>query len=324
MTQRTIWTLTDDKIGMINQALGLAEAVARTDGDWRIVEKKIAPAAPWKWLPSQLWPAGVDGVGPDGDALDPPWPDLVVSCGRSAVGPAHAVKRMSGGGTFVVHAQHPRIGPGRFDMVVAQSHDRLSGSNVMVIRGSLNRIAAEKLAAGADRFGPMLADLPRPLVAVLIGGDNKVYRLTPAVTRRLADDLARLVEEGGYGLAVTPSRRTGTKNEAVLRERLAGTAAVVWDGTGANPYLGFLGLADAIIVTCDSVNMVSEACSTGKPVHVVDLEGGGDSKFGRFHREMRDAGITRPFDGTIESWSYPSMDETARVAAEVRRRMATA
>lgn len=324
MTQRTIWTLTDDKIGMINQALGLAEAVARIDGDWRIVEKKIAPAAPWKWLPPLLWPAGVDGVGPDGDALDPPWPDLVVSCGRTAVGPALAVKRESDRNTFIVNAQHPRISSERFDLFVAQSHDVLSGSNVMVIRGSLNRITAEKLAVAAEHFRPMLADLPRPLVAVLIGGDNKVYRLTPAVTRRLADDLARLAEAGGYGLAITPSRRTGADNETILRERLAGSAAVVWDGVGENPYLGFLGLADAIVVTCDSVNMVSEACSTGNPVHVVDLEGGGDSKFERFHRELRDAGVTKPFAGTIESWSYPAMDETERVAAEVRRRMGLA
>jgi hypothetical protein len=249
---------------------------------------------------------------------------LVVSCGRTAVGPALAVKRESDRNTFIVNAQHPRISSERFDLFVAQSHDVLSGSNVMVIRGSLNRITAEKLAVAAEHFRPMLADLPRPLVAVLIGGDNKVYRLTPAVTRRLADDLARLAEAGGYGLAITPSRRTGADNETILRERLAGSAAVVWDGVGENPYLGFLGLADAIVVTCDSVNMVSEACSTGNPVHVVDLEGGGDSKFERFHRELRDAGVTKPFAGTIESWSYPAMDETERVAAEVRRRMGLA
>jgi mitochondrial fission protein ELM1 len=78
--------------------------------------------------------------------------------------------------------------------------------------------------------------------------------------------------------------------------------------------------ADAIIVTVDSVNMVTEAAATGKPVHVIDLPGGSD-KFRRFHAAMVEAGITRPFTGAIEHWSYTAPDDTARVAAEIRRRM---
>ena len=94
-----------------------------------------------------------------------------------------------------------------------------------------------------------------------------------------------------------------------------------WDGAGENPYFGYLALADAIVVTGDSVAMVSEACATGKPVHVYGLPGG-SAKFERFHQDMRDAGCTRPFHGVIEKWTYQPPDETARVAAEIRRRMA--
>jgi mitochondrial fission protein ELM1 len=96
--------------------------------------------------------------------------------------------------------------------------------------------------------------------------------------------------------------------------------AVFWDGRGDNPYLGYLGLADALIVTVDSVTMISEAAATGKPVHVAELEGG-SAKFRRFHAGMREGGITRPFAGRIEDWSYPPLDETGRVAAEVKRRL---
>ncbi len=75
-----------------------------------------------------------------------------------------------------------------------------------------------------------------------------------------------------------------------------------------------------ILVTADSVNMVSEAAATGKPVHVIDLPGGSD-KFRRFHTAMVAAGITRPFTGAIEHWSYTAPNDTARAAAEIRRRM---
>jgi hypothetical protein len=63
--------------------------------------------------------------------------------------------------------------------------------------------------------------------------------------------------------------------------------------------------------------MISEAAATGKPVHILDLAGG-NAKFARFHAAMQAAGITRPFIGRIESWSYPIRDDTARAGAALR------
>src|SRR3546814_20453175 len=94
--------------------------------------------------------------------------------------------------------------------------------------------------------------------------------LVPYTTlfRSLAGQLATLARDG-WGLMITPSRRTGRRNEEILRRALAGLPAEIWDGAGENPYFGSLALADHVVVTGDSVNMVSEAASTGKPVHVV-------------------------------------------------------
>ncbi|HEY9147010.1 MAG TPA: ELM1/GtrOC1 family putative glycosyltransferase, partial [Thiobacillus sp.] len=92
------------------------------------------------------------------------------------------------------------------------------------------------------------------------------------------------------------------------------------DGTGENPYLAYLALADYVVVTADSVNMVSEACTTGKPVFVVELEGG-NRKFRLFHEAMRARGYTRPFAGKLESWRYPALDDVGRVAQEIRNRL---
>ena len=122
------------------------------------------------------------------------------------------------------------------------------------------------------------------------------------------------------GIAITPSRRTAEGALRLVRERLAGMPYFLWDGSGDNPYFGMLGLADAVLVTADSVSMVSEAAASGKPVHIVDLDGG-SVKFARFHAAMRDAGIARPFDGSIESWRYPPPDDTARAGEEIRRRL---
>jgi uncharacterized protein len=121
---------------------------------------------------------------------------------------------------------------------------------------------------------------------------------------------------GGSAL-VTPSRRTGAEGLKLVQDRLAGLPAAIWDGAGDNPYFAYLALADALLVTADSVSMISEAAATGKPVHILDLDGG-NAKFARFHQLMRQAGITRPFAGHLESWSYPIPDDTARAGSALR------
>jgi len=189
----------------------------------------------------------------------------------------------------------------------------------VVTLGALHGVTPAALAAAAAIWGPRLEKLPRPRVAVLLGGGNRAYSLGEREGRKIAAALAALAA-GGAGLMVTPSRRTPPAGIAEVRAALAGHAAVVWDGTGDNPYLGFLALADAVLVTADSVNMVSEAAGTGRPVHVIDLPGG-SARFRRFHRAMREAGVTRRFAGRLEEWSYPVPDDTARAARAVAQRL---
>jgi uncharacterized protein len=232
------------------------------------------------------------------------------------------VKRASGGQAFWVQVQDPRSFRNEIDLIVAPRHDPAPGGNVFRTLGAVHRVTPEKLAADAARWTPTFAALSRPLVAVLIGGDNSVYRLTEERFGSLCDRLVALAKSG-VGLAITPSRRTGNTQSAMLQKRLAGLPAFIWDGSGDNPYFAMLGAADAIIVTADSVSMVSEAASTGKPVHIIELEGG-SAKFARFHQAMREAGITRPFNGTLETWHYAPLDDTARAAAEIRRRLGKA
>jgi mitochondrial fission protein ELM1 len=313
------WVLTDGKAGTHNGALGLAEAVGLP-----VVDKHIRSALPWRWLPPLLWPKGVLGAGAGGDPLDPPWPRLIVSAGERAVGPALEIKRRAGGTAFCVHIQHPRVDPARFDLVVAPAHDRLSGGNVRVTVGALHRVTRDLLADAATRFAPAFAHLPRPLVAVLVGGANRVYRFNHSAAERLADGLAAMARDSGCGLLVTTSRRTGAANEALLRERLQGLPVEFWDGTGENPYFAYLALADALVVTGDSVNMVSEACFTGKPVYVFNLPGGARSKFGQFHKALAESGATRPFAGRLETWPCTALDERAPLADEIRHRLRNA
>lgn len=317
------WILTDGRKGMENQCLGLAERVADELDGLTIVTKRIHPRAPWKWLPESLfgrpWPLPFLALGKDSDPLGPPWPQLVIACGRKTVAYSAAIKRISGGRTFVVQTQDPRLSPRYFDLVVPPKHDNLTGENVLPILGSPNRITPQKLAEGVNQMEGQFDALPHPLVAVLIGGSSRHLSLDAETMERLVDQLARLADDG-HGLMITTSRRTGDKVETLLRSKLRGDNIHIWNGTEPNPYFAMLGLADHILVTEDSTNMVTEAAATGKPVHIIPLKGR-SPKFERFHAEMKSAGITRTFDGTLETWDYQPLDETGRAARVIAERL---
>ena len=315
MNAALTWILHDGKVGLRNQALGVAEAV----GLYPIADKRLVIRYPWKMLPPALWLKALAAPGPDGDHLAPPWPRLVIGAGGRAAAPALAVKDASGGNCFVVQIQDPKIAPSRFDLMIVPEHDRVRAANVMVTHGAVHRVTRDKLDTAAREWESRLAFLPRPRIAVLIGGNNGIYRFGPEEMRPLAAQLAALAR-AGIGLMITPSRRTGAESEAILRATLDGLAAYIWDGEGENPYFGLLGLADHVIATADSISMITEAGATGKPVHVVALPGG-SAKFERFHKGMRDSGITRPYTGDLEVWDYAPRDDTARAGARIRQMM---
>ena len=308
--------MTTGEAGMVSQVVGLAEAVGLP-----FVEKTVRTRPPWSWLPGHRCPGVLKGgLAPGSDPVAPPWPELLITCGRRSAAVSIAVGKASQGRTFRVHVQNPHTPLGCFDLITPPRHDRLEGANVIATRGALHRASPGRLAGQAEKFARRFAHLPRPLVAVLIGGDSRNFRLTAEATASFADKLAALSESAGAGLMVTTSRRTGAANEAIVRRKLEGTGAYIWDGNGENPYFAMLGLAEHIVVTGDSVSMVSEAGSTGKPVYVVALEGG-SARFSDFHRELEREGVTRPFTGELDQWTYKPVNDTLEISQIVRHRL---
>src|SRR3982751_5953643 len=157
-TAPTVWVLHDGKPGMASQALGLAEATG-----FAFIEKPLRVRRPWAWLPPQLWIAPLRGAEAEIVNLRPPWPDLVIGCGRNAAMPALAIRRASGGRTLAVQIQDPRVGRGEFDLMVVPEHDRLRGPRVLVTQGAIHRVTPARLDAERRRF-PELEKLPRPIL----------------------------------------------------------------------------------------------------------------------------------------------------------------
>jgi mitochondrial fission protein ELM1 len=315
-TDDVCWVLTTGEAGMRSQARGLAEAIGLP-----VTEKRIAVRPPWSWLAGGLLPMPLSALDARGDPLTPPWPRLVVSCGRRSVGPALAVKRLSGGCTIAVHVQNPRIGRGKFDLVTAMAHDGIRGPNVVLVRTALHHITQARLAAARREWRSRLAPDSAPLLGVLVGGDNRSYRLTGAVTARLVRILRSAHARRGMKAAVTPSRRTGEAGKRMLAEALRqGSLGTFWNEAEPNPYLGILALADRLIVTSDSISMISEALAAGRPVHVLPLEGHG-RRHDTFLQHLAANRLVSRIEGDDLDWSFAGqepIDATAATATRIR------
>ena len=227
------------------------------------------------------------------------------------------VKRASRGRTFTTILKDPRTGPRSADLVWAPSYDRIRGPNVIKTLTSPHRVSADRLGAARNKPDPRLEARRGPRVAVLVGGPSWHARFGQHDGERLLAGLEGLLA-GGASLMITPSRRTPERLLSGLRELGASQMVFVWDGQGENPLVPMLALADAILVTADSVNMISEAVATGSPVLLFELAGQ-SRRHRTFLEELRRLGAIRPFRGQVEQFEYERLDSTPLIAEAVAR-----
>ncbi len=263
-----VWAVTGARAGDRAQILALAEALG-----WPVEEKRLAHNLMAAMPNLLLGGSRLSLKARAADPLEAPWPDLVIASGRRSAPIVRWIQQRSGGRARLVHIGRPWAPLKHFDLIVSTPQYHLpQAPNVLHNTLSLNRVDPRCLEAAAASWAPRLADLPQPMIALIVGGDARPYVLDPVAAAQLgraANDLAKA--EGG-SLLVTTSRRTRPDAVAALF-----TAVSVpcfrhdWAAGGENPYFGFLALAESLIVTGDSASMLSEACATGKPLRVFGL-----------------------------------------------------
>lgn len=313
---RAAWALCDGRLGTASKVVGLGQALGLESELHAVAPRRLwGMLAPWGPVDPRERIGGGDG------RFSPPWPELALAAGRRTIPYLRALRRASEGAVFTVLLQNPRTALDVADLVWCPAHDGVGGPNVVTTLTTPHRMRPDDLARLRVRSADALGDLPSPRVAVCLGGPNGAYRYDAASLNRLAACLGALARQGA-SFMITPSQRT---TGALFAAAAAGTRSArrqVWTRTGPNPYWSFLARADAVIVTADSVNMVSEACVTGRPVLVFEPNGG-SAKFERFHGALREYGATRRLTERSdlgETWSYAPLDAAPVIAGEIARR----
>lgn len=315
-----VWVLDDPRAASSNEVIGIAE---------RLGVPHIRVPLSWNWRAhlGPILPRGsLSGVG---TGRVPPWPlsaprgpALALSAGSRSRGVALWLRHHFG--TRIVHSGPPGLGlhAGLFDLLVVPRHPAGgTRGNVLPVLGAPHRLSPLVLSQARLSWAARLAHLPRPLITLLVGGNYNAGPMRPSDAHTLARAVARFAVASGGSVLATTSRRTGREATEAVAAGLMSSMHLLyrWGEPGDNPYAGLIGLADAIIVTGDSVAMISEACAGEAPVFIALP--GGNARRQALHAALFKAGQARPFGDSLSAWPRVPLDEAGRAASEIRARM---
>ena len=315
-----IWGLVDDRTGHRGQVLGVLTKLAMP-----YVIKNLE----YTWLaklPNPLIGAGMHHLTRESiSALSGKWPDLIVAAGRRIVPVLRYIKQQSPG-TKLVYLMDPESHYDVFDLIAIPEHDHPpTRDNVITTSAPLHSITQQILGPSRVHWHEQFKHLPRPWVALCLGGNTRKTRYEVGDWEKLAAAVNRLAGDEGSVL-VTSSRRTPKEALGIMRKSISRPSMIYDYEQGMdNPYLGFLACANAICVTGDSLSMCAEATASGKPVYIFAPSEVMASKYTRLHQSLFLKGVAEPLNSkTMLPFFHPreTIDDTGLVVEAIRKRFA--
>jgi len=303
--------LTEGMHGMISQVEGLAKAL-----DIDFAHHKVELNSFWKLIPPKLTPVS-KFTFKNFDLNDF---DIIISCGRKSVIPSIYLKKNSKKKVYNIHIQDPKVSLNHFDYVVAPEHDGLSGENVLLSKGAIHYLTQEEINNNRNYLIEKL-DKDKSYLLLILGGPNKYYDYTDQNLTKIFDQVKKILEKNTLQMIIIPSMRT-PNNIINLANDYFGKEHLVIKNVDKKAYLSGLSLSKYVIVTCDSTSMISEAALTGKPIYIAEIPARkNDYRFKKFRELFSKLNIIKNLDEKLEIWNYESLDETNRIAVEIKKRI---
>ena len=302
--------LTEGMHGMISQVEGLAKALKLTFRHETIQLKKI-----WNFFPPKLTPVS-EIILKNKFICDS---RVIISCGRKSVIPSILLKKRFKKEVFNIHIQDPKVSLNNFDSIICPEHDDLHGDNVVKTKGAIHYLTNNEIQRNINYLKPNQGS--KKIVTFILGGPNKYYSFSEKQMDRLFAKIKNMFISSKYKLIIIPSYRT-PENIVKLAFNYFNQDHLVIKERDKKAYLSSLGLADIIIVTCDSTSMISEAAITAKPVYVAQMNHKRSiHRFQKFYKLFKDLGIVRDLEDKIEYWTYDGLNEVNRAALLVKEKM---
>ena len=302
--------LTEGMHGMISQAEGLAKAL-----DLNFFHEKIELSSFWKFIPPRFTPIKKFVFK---NEIEEDF-DVIISCGRKSVIPSIFIKKNSKKKVFNIHIQDPKVSLDNFDVVVVPQHDSLIGNNVISTKGAIHYLNTQEINENKNYLSNKIKS-EKEIIALILGGPNNYYKYTKRNIENIFLKINENFIKNNFQLIVIPSIRT-PKDIIKFANEYYGKDHLVINEVDKRAYLSALGLSKFIVVTCDSSSMISETAITGKPIYVAGIPASKDDyRFRKFISLFKELNIVRVLDSKIENWEYENLDETNRVAKEIKNK----
>jgi mitochondrial fission protein ELM1 len=319
LVKNEIWVLSDDRPGTVSQSIGLA---CQMGIGYKIIKLTYNSLAN---LPNCLLnssPLGLTASSRSQFKNLNHLPNIIISAGRRSAVIALYLKKLSQGRTKLIQIMNPNLSFRKFDFVILPKHDGIpesQGHNLITTIGALSKISDEIISSECKKFSADFTNITKPKIALLLGGASSKTKFSADSAANLARISSKIAKKMGATLLILNSRRTGDELTHALKSNLDCDFKLFdWQEVkDKNPYLAILGFADFFIITGDSVSMISECCSTGKPVYVFDEAEISAKKHRQFHRDLFAENYARKLSENLlelENFSPKKLQETKRVA----------
>jgi mitochondrial fission protein ELM1 len=335
MREEVIWILKDNRVGTTSQSIGLAESLAKI-GKYKIITKNIVYSASIK-LPNLIRGSSLIGVNKhESDNIDllNQAPDIIISAGRRLAPISLHLKKQGkklNKKIVAIHITHPHLSFYKFDFVIMPKHDGFKDDkNVISTIGSINKVNLAKIKEEGKKWEKKLQKYNNPKIAVMLGGDTKSTKFSPKSFEMIGNVISKIAKNLKGSLLVTTSRRTDKKCMEAIKESI-GVSNYFYDWgeenkkqNTENPYFAYMFLADYIVATGDSMSMLSEICSTGKPLYIYYNNKEIPKKHFKFCQELINLGYAKRLDVNtqeIEYYKYKPLNEAERVAKLIHNKL---
>ena len=311
MTKLKGLLLTEGMHGMISQVEGLAKAL-----DLDFIHEKIELNNFWKLFPPKLTPVQ-DFVFKN--KINSEF-DIVISCGRKSVIPSIYLKKKFKSKIINIHIQEPKVLLDNFDFIVVPEHDGLKGSNVITSKGAIHYLTNSELDENENYLKPRIST-EKKIVTLILGGPTRYYNYNNQVIDNLFSKIEQNFLKNNYQLIVVPSMRTPQDIIEKAKNYFDADQIVIPD-VDKKAYLSSLKISDHIVVTCDSTSMISEAAITGKPIYVAQMPAiKNNQRFKSFFNLFESLNIIKELNNSVESWTYTKLNETNKIADQIREKI---
>jgi len=305
--------LTEGAHGMVSQVEGLAKAL-KLDFNHCFVNLKN----PWRYFPINLVPISKSVI--DGKIPDQIENQVLISCGKNSIISSLFLKK-NNKNLFNIHIQNPKVNFSNFDLIVAPEHDQIKGINVLSTFGALHYITKEEIDNSGNLFLKYNLSEKDKIVSLILGGPNRYYDFNEIDLGNIFFSIKDNFLDKGFKLIIVRSRRT-PDNIIDFAKKFFLNSAVIIDFVSKEFYLSALKLSKIIIVTCDSISMISECAITQKPIFAAKMKAKRrNSRFEYFLNSFKAKGIIRFLGENIDYWNYPLLDETNRIATIIKERL---